>query len=123
MAFVNTPVDAVVPPIGVLLIEPTWRLPEPVAFVKVMPVEEVSVVAMIVAAWKLFDPVALVKVRPVEDTVVPRSVVIVRFVPVEFVKVRPWRAETPAVTLIPALVMIVPVAEMEVRDVPALSLI
>ena len=37
VAFVKTAVEAVVPPIGVLLIEADWKLPVPVAFVNVIP--------------------------------------------------------------------------------------
>ena len=37
VAFVNIAVEAVVPPIGVLLIEADWKLPVPVAFVNVNP--------------------------------------------------------------------------------------
>ena len=40
------------------------------------------------AVWRFPDPVALVNVMPVEETVVPRSVVIERFVPVAFVNTR-----------------------------------
>ncbi len=43
---------------------------------------------MRVATWKFPDPVALVKVRPVEETVVAVKVVAERLVPVAFTKVR-----------------------------------
>ena len=76
----------------------------PVALVKERPVEEDSVVAIMVAAWKLLLPVALVKEIPVEETVVrinvvpvaftkkrlvDEAVVTVRLVPVALVKKRP----------------------------------
>ena len=65
----ETLVEETVPKMPVLVTEsePMPRFPDPVAFVNVIPVEEVSVVAMIVAAWKLLEPVALVKVKPVEE--------------------------------------------------------
>ena len=63
--------------------------PEPVALVNVIPVEEVSVVAMIVEACRLLEPVALVKVMPVEETVppcmvkAPEPLALVNVIPVE----------------------------------------
>ncbi len=59
----------------------TWKLPEPVAFVKVIPVEET------VPTCRLPDPVALVKVSPVVEAVLtcifPDPVALVKVIPVE----------------------------------------
>ena len=52
-----------------------WKLLLPVALVKVMPVEDVRVVAITVPTWKLPEPVALVKVMPLED-VTPSAITV-----------------------------------------------
>ena len=56
----------------------TWRFPDPVALVKVRPVDETVV-------EKKFVPVALVNVIPVEETVVRIKVVPVAFTKKTFV--------------------------------------
>ena len=65
----NTPVEAVVAPIGVLLIEPAWRLPVPVALEKVNPAkaetpETFKEPKVAFPEVLMVVPVALEKVRP-----------------------------------------------------------
>ena len=55
---------------------------------------------MKVLIWRFPEPVALVKVIFVEDAVVKMPVVTLRFVPVAFVKVRPWRAVVPVALML-----------------------
>ena len=78
-------------PVFVTAREPMPRLPLPVAFVNVRPVEDATLVTMRVATWRFPLPVAFVNVRPVVDaTLVMKRLAACRFPePVAFVNVRP----------------------------------
>ena len=60
VALVKTPVEAVVAPMGVLLIEPAWRLPVPVALVKVKPARALTPEIFKLAPCKYPEAVRLV---------------------------------------------------------------